>query len=350
MTATTYSLPGPQVQPDASYWHSGDCPTLCVVKPEDVLAVHPMPPYPGDAGTAIELAELAELASLRDDPTQVAKPSGPAPRLGISPLLQYRPAALGMQFDRTRPDPRPDERVQAELEPSPDHLVRTGRQLARAFECEVPGIYLRHVVHALLLQTGGPAPYFVWSPPMQTLVCTVLDIALYSAQIAAWHVKWRGGPGVEFRPRPFEMDPSVSTLFSRRVNALQNGDGAPRVLPAPSPGTPRHPSYPSGHSVTYAAGAEVLAAFFPDRAAELDMLADNAGMARLWAGVHHRSDHVAGMDLGRAIGRMVLDQVRAACIPLPDPCNVPGDCDPAPTPDSIDDDAATYQSNCPCGC
>lgn len=343
-----YSLPGPQVQPDASYWHSGPCPTLCVVKPEDVLAVHPMPPYPAPPVVDAELAELAELASLRDDPGRVAKPGGPAPRRGISPLLQYRPAALGMQFDRTVPDPRPDRRVEAELEPSPRHVVRTGRQLARAFECEVPGIYLRHVVHALLLQTGGPAPYFVWSPPMQTLVCTALDIALYSAQLAAWHVKFRGGPGIEFRPRPFEVDNSVSTLFSRRVNALQNGDGAPRVHPAPSPGTPRHPSYVSGHSVTYAAGAELLTAFFPDRAAELDMLADNAGMARLWAGVHYRSDHEEGMSLGRAVGRMVVDQIRAACIPMPDPCNIPGNCDQPPTPADIANDAAAYAASCPC--
>jgi hypothetical protein len=180
-------------------------------------------------------------------------------------------------------------------------------------------------------------------------VCTVLDIALYSAQLAAWHVKWRGGAGVEFRPRPFEMDHSVSTLFSRRINAQQNGDGAPRVLPAPSPGTPRHPSYPSGHSVTYAAGAEVLTAFFPDRAAELDMLADNAGMARLWAGVHYRSDHEKGMALGRAVGQKVLEQLTAACIPMPDPCNLPGDCDPAPSAEDIEAAAAAYADHCPCG-
>lgn len=203
-------------------------------------------------------------------------------------------------------------------------------------------------MHALLLQTGGPAPYHVWSPPMQTLVCTALDIALYSAQLAAWHVKWRGGVGVEFRPRPVEVDPHVSTLFSRSVNALQDGDGAPRVLPAPSPGTPRHPSYVSGHSVTYAAGAELLTFFFPDRAAELDMLADNAGMARLWAGVHYRSDHEEGMALGRAVGAMVVDQVRAACITPPEPCAVPDYCQDAPTPEEIQAAAEDHQAHCPC--
>jgi hypothetical protein len=343
-----YSLPGPQVQPDASYWHDGACPTLCVVRPVDVLATHTMPPHPTGGAVDVELAELAALASLRDDPTQVADPTGPAPRQGLSPFLQFRPAPLGVEYDRTIPDPSPAERVRSELDPSPVPVVRTGRQLARAFECEVPGVYLRHVVHALLLQTGGSAPYFVWSPPMQTLVCVALDIALYSAQLAAWHVKWRGGAGVQFRPRPFEMNASVSTLFSREVNALQNGDGAPRVVPAPSPGTPRHPSYPSGHSVTYAAGAELLTYFFPDRAAELNQLADNAGMARLWAGVHYRSDHEQGMALGRAVGRKVIEQLQAACIPLPDPCSYAGNCGPTMTATKVAADAQKMSDHCPC--
>lgn len=345
----TYSLRGPQVQPDASYWHDGACPTLCVVRPTEVLATYAVPPYPTGAAVDLELAELAALASLRDDPAQVADPTGTFPRRGVSPFLQYRPAPLGVLYDRTLPDPSPVERVHSELEPSPVPVIRTGRQLARAFECEVPGVYLRHVVHALLLQTGGAAPYFVWSPPMQTLVCTALDIALYSAQLAAWHVKWRGGAGVEFRPRPFEVDPRVSTLFSREVNAQQNGDGAPRVVPAPSPGTPRHPSYPSGHSVTYAAGAELLSYFFPDRAAELDQLADNSGMARLWAGVHYRSDHVQGMALGREVGRRVVEQLKASCIPVPDPCSYAGNCDAAPTPEKVDEDAQAMSDCCPCG-
>jgi hypothetical protein len=29
---TTYSLPGPQIEPDASFWTIGDCPVPCVIK------------------------------------------------------------------------------------------------------------------------------------------------------------------------------------------------------------------------------------------------------------------------------------------------------------------------------
>lgn len=33
---TRYSLRGPQVQPDASYWHTRPCRPLCIVRPEDL--------------------------------------------------------------------------------------------------------------------------------------------------------------------------------------------------------------------------------------------------------------------------------------------------------------------------
>jgi membrane-associated phospholipid phosphatase len=54
----------------------------------------------------------------------------------------------------------------------------------------------------------------------------------------------------------------------------------------PTPGTPRHPAYPSGHSTYSAAAAFTLIAFFPQYAEDLLRLADNTGVARLWAGVH----------------------------------------------------------------
>jgi hypothetical protein len=332
--ATEYSLRGPQVQPDASYWHTLPCPTLCVVRPEQLPEECKLPAYPTGATVKNELEELYELASFRDDPARVANFAADRHRLGISPLLQYRPP-LGLQFNRLRPELSPAERVQAELEPSPVPVIRTGRELARAFECEIPGIALRHALEALLLQTGGPPPYFVWSPPMQALVYAALDVTIYSAQLAAWYFKFRGGPNVGFRPRPVEVDPGIPVLFNRSINESQSGDGPPRTLPSPSPGTPRHPAYPSGHSVTYAAAAEVMAAFLPDRKAELDQLADNAGMARLWAGIHYRSDHVQGMKLGRCVARQVLAQLHAACICPPDLCHLPGDCDPPATPESI---------------
>jgi hypothetical protein len=94
-----------------------------------------------------------------------------------------------------------------------------------------------------------------------------------------------------------------------------------RNLPDPSPGTPRHPSYPAGHSTHAATASEVLSYFFPDYTADFDDLADNCGIARLWAGIHWRSDHVWGVKLGRCIGRLVIQQIQQDGVDDPSPLN-----------------------------
>jgi hypothetical protein len=141
------------------------------------------------------------------------------------------------------------------------------------------------------------------------------------------------------------VDPTISVLFNRRPNDTQSGDDGLRTLPPRSPGTPRHPAYPSGHSTTYAAGSELLASFFPDLRAEFEQLADNAGMARLWAGIHYRSDHLWGMEVGRRVAQLVVEQVRASCIPIPDPCRPPCTCQEPPK--DKDADSSTSETEPP---
>ena len=135
-------------------------------------------------------------------------------------------------------------------------------------------------------------------------------------------------------------------LFNRRPNETQSGDNGLRLLPPRSPGTPRHPAYPSGHSTTYAAGGELLAAFFPDLRAEFEQLADNAGVARLWAGIHYRSDHLWGMELGRCVAQHVIVQLRRNCICPPDPCNPPDPCQHPPSYAEVKKAAAGHRDCC----
>jgi membrane-associated phospholipid phosphatase len=59
--------------------------------------------------------------------------------------------------------------------------------------------------------------------------------------------------------------------------------------------TPPFPSYVSGHSTTSGAASTVLAAFFPDRAGELDAMAEEAANSRLYGGIHFRSDNAVGL-------------------------------------------------------
>jgi hypothetical protein len=88
--------------------------------------------------------------------------------------------------------------------------------------------------------------------------------------------------------------------------------------------TPADPSYPGAHSVISEAGATVLSSFFGNDdqvsvTSELlpgvtrsfgsyQAVATEAGLSRIFAGVHTRIDHNAGLTLGRQVAEFVLEQ------------------------------------------
>jgi hypothetical protein len=343
-TSTAYNLPGPQVEPNASFWGTGACPPPCVIHIPELIKVtddekNPcyFPPYPNNTVTEKEIEELFELASIRDDPEALVGGEGELRRRAISPFLQLRPQPLGAVYNRIRDPSLP--------------VIQTGRELARWFEGETPGLGHRHALNSLMPTSG-------WSPPQQARVWMALDVAIYSALLAAWYYKWysSSNPGhertmVSFRPRPIEFDPRISVLFNFEVNSTGSGDGARRLHPEPSPGTPRHPSYPSGHSTVGGAASEILSYFFPDYYEEFTQLADNAGMARLWAGIHYRSDHIQGMKLGRCVAQLIIRHLEEGCVPpYPTPnCKkplFPPECELPPSPDEIKKRAAAQEECC----
>jgi PAP2 superfamily len=347
----TYDLRGPQVEPAASYWT--ECRPPCVVTISDLqaqgFALPPYPIYPGPADDEIE--ELIELSSLRDDPEAIVSNLPNRRRRRISPFLQLRPQPLGaiINLDRERScgccngrsldsmrcqcqcHSRRQDRCVGQPEDNETPVIRTGRELARYFESETPGIAHRLALNYLLSTTN-------WSPPRQAFVWMALDVAIYSALGAAWYFKWRDPDvSVSRRPRPIECDYRVSVLYNLAVDCDGNGDGERRTLPDPSPGTPRHPAYPSGHSTYAAAASEILSYFFPDFTGEFDDLADNAGLARLWAGIHWRSDHTAGQLLGRFIAQLLIKQIENGCVTAPpDPCEPTDPCPMIPTIPELD--------------
>ncbi|HXL08075.1 MAG TPA: vanadium-dependent haloperoxidase [Gemmatimonadales bacterium] len=78
------------------------------------------------------------------------------------------------------------------------------------------------------------------------------------------------------------------------------------VTVVPAVGMPNHPSYPSGHSCVSASAAEVLSAFFPEERAQLDAMVIEAGVSRMYAGIHYRFDIEAGQALGRSVARFAI--------------------------------------------
>ena len=141
---------------------------------------------------------------------------------------------------------------------------------------------------------GGPRNHWFWNeqlnkkvleygldanPPRAARAYALESIALYDATVACWDAKY-----TYWAFRPFQYDASFQTLFA----------------------TPNHPSYPSAHSCLSGAVADVLAYLFPREASQFTDLAAQAGEARIWAGIHFRSDIVAGLDLAHKVAGKVI--------------------------------------------
>ncbi len=118
--------------------------------------------------------------------------------------------------------------------------------------------------------------------------------------------------------------------FWRPVTSIRlaGEDNDPRTQADPnwlplSTKTAPDPSYPGAHSAISFAGAEVLRAYFGDRFTfdvtsesfagvtrhftSFTAAAEEAGLSRIYAGQHFRTDHNAGKLLGRQVAESVID-------------------------------------------
>lgn len=107
----------------------------------------------------------------------------------------------------------------------------------------------------------------------------LLNMAMHDAGVACWDTKFK-----YYNPRPVQLDPSITTKI----------------------GLPNFPAYPSGHSTFSAAAAMVLGSVFPQHARQFDTWAEEAGISRLYGGIHYPSDISGGREHGLAIGRHVM--------------------------------------------
>jgi membrane-associated phospholipid phosphatase len=119
--------------------------------------------------------------------------------------------------------------------------------------------------------------------PRAARIYALLSVAHYDAIIACWDAKY-----TYWAIRPFQLDPSVVTLFA----------------------TPNHPSYPAAHGAASGSISEALAYAFPEEADSARARGTEAGMSRIWAGIHFRSDVEVGLALGRAVAQQVIDRVK----------------------------------------
>jgi hypothetical protein len=71
-------------------------------------------------------------------------------------------------------------------------------------------------------------------------------------------------------------------------------------------GRPNHPSYPSGHSCVSSSGAAVIGSFFPELVPQLNAMVVEAGLSRMYAGIHYRFDCETGQALGRNVAAFTI--------------------------------------------
>jgi len=115
---------------------------------------------------------------------------------------------------------------------------------------------------------------------LHSRIMAFLSVAIYDATLAAWDSKYAYN-----RPHPTAFDQSLTA-------ALPN---------------PRSPSYPSEHAVVAGAASTVLAYLFPDKADDFRARANEAAQVWVQSGLHYPSDVKAGLELGRAVGTLVVE-------------------------------------------
>jgi membrane-associated phospholipid phosphatase len=82
-------------------------------------------------------------------------------------------------------------------------------------------------------------------------------------------------------------------------------------------GLPNHPSYTSGHSCITAAYTTVLAAAFPEESERLQAMVVEAGLSRMYGGLHYRFDCEVGQELGRQVANWVMRVTEGGHAPIP---------------------------------
>jgi len=145
---------------------------------------------------------------------------------------------------------------------------------------------------------GTPLPPGVWNQvmfdyvrrhkltvPRQTRVFALMNVAMADAGVAAWDAKFKYW---NLRPENVVRDLGLTKNWKPLLD------------------TPFFPAYVSGHSTYSSAAGEVMAHLFPDDAKLWRAKGAEAGISRLYGGIHFRSDNVAGSRMGREIGRLTV--------------------------------------------
>lgn len=117
----------------------------------------------------------------------------------------------------------------------------------------------------------------------------LMNVAIADAGICTWDTKF-----LHFLPRPSQIDPAIKTAT----------------------GVPNFPAYTSGHSTFSGAAATVLAYVFPQAKTQVENMAEEASMSRLYGAIHYRMDCETGLQCGKNIGQFAVNFAKTDGAPI----------------------------------
>lgn len=207
--------------------------------------------------------------------------------VGLTPLFGKVKMWNVPKVEDVRPGPPPApgsaefEKDAAELRKFASHMTISQRRIANWWEDGLgsytpPGHWNRLAKEAVVKAKLNPL--------RSARVFAYMNTAIMDAGVACWDTKY-----YYHYPRPIETISGFKTIL----------------------GTPNFPAYTSGHSTFSAAGAEVLAHFFPADAAQFRAWAEEAAVSRLYGGIHYRFDAEVGISQGKNVGDYAVNRAKA---------------------------------------
>jgi membrane-associated phospholipid phosphatase len=91
------------------------------------------------------------------------------------------------------------------------------------------------------------------------------------------------------------------TYWSLRPNMAD-----PTIVPLIT--VPNHPAYVSNAAIIASAVAELVGYMFPQQAAQWRYLGEEAGLSRIYGGIHYPSDERAGNQMGKSIAALAIQR------------------------------------------
>ena len=255
-----------------------------------LLAQRNAEPWPGEkkksfaAGEAVgRLIGAAVVAYAATDRFNLlappANPGGAGNWTGVNPVRGY----LGMRTfaltsdDQFRPGPPPAylspefNAALAEVRATSDGLTAAQLLIAQTWAARGPA-YMNGVASEMIVDHRR-------SEREAARILALANMAGFDVQAACFDAKF-----AYYLIRPSQADPLIKLTV----------------------GLPNHPSYPSGHSCITSAFATVLQAEFPQESDRLQAMIEEAGLARMYGGLHYRFDLLAGRELGRQVAEWVM--------------------------------------------